>query len=165
MDVGDIKKILKTLKDQPLEGKIVDATDKIAKRETANYQDAWARRDKKAMNAAAERSDAAWALRRDLAVPANTNEVETAAERMRKPVVAKEVVQQFVQKNAGVLSESQPVRVAHPLNPKEVFQFPPGTDERNAKEMVRLLLLKRAREGEEKIDLPSNLPGEEPPVK
>lgn len=51
-----------------------------------------------------------------------------------------------------------PVRVRHPFNPKEVFQFPPGTGEQQAKEMVRAIVLKRAREGTEEIDLPSKPP-------
>lgn len=73
---------------------------------------------------------------------------------------AAESVNKAVVKHQGVLSENAPVRVAHPFNEKEVFQFPPGTDEDSAKKMVREILLKRAREGEEKIELPSKLPDE-----
>jgi hypothetical protein len=50
------------------------------------------------------------------------------------------------------------VRIPHPMNPKEVFTFPPGTDPEFAKNYVRRMLLAKARQGEEKVDLPSELP-------
>lgn len=52
------------------------------------------------------------------------------------------------------------VRIPHPMNPKEVFTFPPGTDPEFAKSYVRRMLLAKARQGEEQIDLPSELPPE-----
>jgi hypothetical protein len=54
----------------------------------------------------------------------------------------------------------QPLKIPHPLNPSEVFTFPPGTDPKIAKEYVRRMLLAKARYGEQKIELPSELPKE-----
>lgn len=74
-----------------------------------------------------------------------------------------DVVDRAVVKMKPTLEAVKPVRVAHPFNPKEVFQFPPGTDEKSAKDLVRQILLKRAREGEEQIELPSKLAGDDSP--
>lgn len=52
------------------------------------------------------------------------------------------------------------VKIPHPMNPKEVFTFPPGTDPEKAREIVRQLLLMRARKQVENVDLPTQLPKE-----
>lgn len=49
------------------------------------------------------------------------------------------------------------VIVPHPLNTAENFTFPAGTDPKVAKEFVRKMLLVKARQGEAKITLPSEL--------
>lgn len=60
-------------------------------------------------------------------------------------------------KAVEVLAE---VKIPHPMNPGEVFTFPPGTDPEVAKAMVRKMLLAKARQGAEEVELPSSLPPE-----
>lgn len=79
-----------------------------------------------------------------------TKSAQTAAK-------ASVTIDKAVVKASPQLSENMPVVVAHPLNPKERFQFPPGTPEADAKRMVREIILKRARQGEEKIEIKPQL--------
>lgn len=48
------------------------------------------------------------------------------------------------------------VRIKHPMK-DEYFTFPPGTDPKYAEETVRKMLLAKARQGVEYIDMPSEL--------
>lgn len=52
------------------------------------------------------------------------------------------------------------VKIPHPMNPDEVFTFPPGTDPEQAREIVRKLLLMRARKQVEHVEMPAELPKE-----
>jgi hypothetical protein len=99
-------------------------------------------------------------LQRDLIV----NAANDSGLARKTAITGRKAVEEATVNLQSQLSASAPVKVAHPFNPKEVFQFPAGTDEKQAKELVRQIITKRVKEGEEKIDLPSHLPGEKPPL-
>lgn len=67
-----------------------------------------------------------------------------------------------LKKAADTVTEVEPkeLKIPHPLNQKEVFTFPPGTDPVVAKEFVRQMLLAKSRKGNEVVELPSALPAE-----
>jgi hypothetical protein len=49
-------------------------------------------------------------------------------------------------------SEGEPVRFANPFDPKEVFEFPAGTSEAEARDAVAEMLMERAMERQGKFD-------------
>ena len=49
-------------------------------------------------------------------------------------------------------SEGQPVRYANPFDPKEVFEFPAGTSEAEARDAVAEMLMERAMKRQRKFD-------------
>lgn len=164
MDVSDVKKLLQAAKGVSAESKVVDATKQFAARAKAARL--------------AEPDSPEIQAYRDFTQSAMEQGVKGEERKQLKSQFTKyqdrtkwdpsfrgaDAVDEAVVKLQPQLAESAPVKVAHPFNPKEVFQFPAGTDEKKAKELVRQIIIKRVREGEEKIDLPSNLPGEKPPL-
>lgn len=170
MDVADVKKILRALKAAPIDSKIVGARESLMQRDiivnAANeskfagnkfskkqIEDTWG---------VAGEQDTSLSVE-DQAYNDMVASAKASGQDPRKYSGAF-MADSAVVKLQPKLAEQAPVKVAHPFNPTEVFQFPAGTDEKKAKELVRQIIIKRVREGEEKIDLPSNLPGERPPL-
>jgi hypothetical protein len=60
----------------------------------------------------------------------------------------------------GVDTAKADLKITHPLDPKEVFSFPAGTDPSIANDLVRRMLLAKARQGEEKVVAQSTLPAD-----
>lgn len=63
-------------------------------------------------------------------------------------------------KKAEKAIKAGPIKISHPMNPEEVYTFPAEVGEERAKEIVRKMLLLKARQGMQKIELPSELPDE-----
>jgi hypothetical protein len=83
----------------------------------------------------------AWFARPTAATPS-----APPVERVPEPVPAPPAVEPAATPAAPHSTEIKPVRFANPFDRGEVFEFPPGTSEAEARDAVADLLLKRARE-------------------
>lgn len=73
-------------------------------------------------------------------------EVEALRSRLQAEGAARFLGQRPTRQSQSAADPGAAVRVRNPFDKKEVFQFPPGTPEQEAKERVKQILLQRSRE-------------------
>jgi hypothetical protein len=73
-------------------------------------------------------------------------------EARQSAAIAKEQPTQSQLQASAPKGEGKPVRFANPFDPKEVFEFPAGTSEAEARDAVAEMLMERAMERQRRFD-------------